>query len=231
MLQQTCRLGPSSIDESVNRRRSASPDIMAGMTLAVPPVDSVVPRPAPAAAANSVARRAPEQIRSDIRTQPNISAPGDFALTLQLLDRIEQLQQLSESMVRMVEAESGLRRSEFMVLRALEGRESHPRRIGRLVGLQTEAVLATAQSLATSGLLSVEHTKDGAVALILTAAGRSILSQAEAVQIRATDAAIQHVGPAGAQRAITVLDSLIAAMAPVAGNELQVPVSELRAGA
>lgn len=165
--------------------------------------------------------RSPDQIRAEMREQPVISAPGDFAVTLQLLDRVERLQQLGESMVRMVEAESGLRRSEFMVLRALDNGESHPRRVGRAVGLQTDAVLTTAESLASNGLLGVNHDDSGrTVELFLTDSGRSLLSQAEAVQIRATDAAIQHVGPAGAARAIGVLDNIIEAMAPITDGNL-----------
>lgn len=212
------------------------------MTSAVP-LTPATPEPAPEFARTAmslrsattdgglVPQRGLAQIRSEMREQPTISAPGDFALTLQLLDRIERLQQLSEGMVRKIEQESGLRRSEFMLLRALEGGESHPRRVGRAVGLQTEAVLATAEALASSGLLSMEHTPDGAVALILTDAGRSVLTQAEAVQIRATDAAIQHVGPEGAQRAITVLDSMIEAMDPIADDGAAMSVDDLPTGA
>lgn len=199
------------------------------MTSAVP--DSPMSLLAPARLSAADSGRSPDQIRAELREQPVISAPGDFAVTLQLLDRVERLQQLGESMVRMVEAESGLRRSEFMVLRALDDGESHPRRVGRAVGLQTDAVLTTAESLASNGLLGINHDDDGrAVELFLTDSGRSLLSQAEAVQIRATDAAIQHVGPQGAARAIGVLDSIIEAMAPIADGNLP-SLSDFPAGA
>lgn len=202
------------------------------MTSAVPeplrPTNLMAPTPFPTADQ----RRSVDDIRAEMRAQPVISAPGDFAVTLELLDRVERLQQLGESLVRMVEAESGLRRSEFMVLRALDNGESHPRRVGRAVGLQTDAVLTTAESLASSGLLGINLDDDGrAVALVLTDSGRSILSQAEAVQIRATDAAIQHVGPEGAARAITVLDNIIEAMAPITSGDLPESVSDLPTGA
>lgn len=151
-----------------------------------------------------------------------ISAPGDFTLTLDLLDRIEQLQSLGESLVRMIEQESGLRRSEFTVLRTVAGGETHPRRVGRAVGLHTDAVLATAESLASNGLLGIRSDDDSRpVELVLTDSGRLILTQAEAVQIRATDAAVQHIGPDGAAHAIAVLDAMLSAMTPLIEGEVQ----------
>ena len=152
--------------------------------------------------------------------EPGGAAPSDLSLTFDVLDRVERLQELGESLMRTLEDESGLRRSEFMVLRAIAGGESHPRRIGRAVGLATEAAVATAHSLAASGLVVIQHDGGAPAALELTDDGRAVLTQAEAVQIRVTDAALAHIGPENAARALSVLDTMIDSMAPFAAQRV-----------
>lgn len=144
-----------------------------------------------------------------------ISGPSNFAVTLQLLDRVERLQRLGEALVSAIENESGLRRAEFQVLRALESGDGHPRHVGRAIGMQTEAVLATADGLTEAGLVIQLHDQGRVHELVLTDAGRSVLAQAEAVQIRAADAAVQHVGPESTERALAVLDRIIGAVEPL----------------
>lgn len=171
-----------------------------------------------------------ESIRELVRTGSDpdgeaISGPSTFAVTLQLLDRVERLQHLGEALVSAIESESGLRRAEFQVLRALEVGDGHPRHVGRAIGMQTEAVLATADGLTEAGLMIQIHDQGRVHELVLTDAGRSVLAQAEAVQIRAADAAVQHVGPESTARALAVLDRIVDAVAPLvdglaAGDDL-----------
>lgn len=170
-------------------------------------------------------------VRSDARHEPTSSA-GDFATTLAILDRVDQLKELGDTLLHLVEQESGLRRSELALLDALDAadheHDDHPRRLGRAVGMTTDAVVATAESLAARGLVGIVHDDAGrAAAIHLTDAGRAVLTQAEAVQIRATDAAVREVGPEGSRRALAVLDQIIGAMSPLA-PAAQLPAPETR---
>lgn len=175
-------------------------------------------------------------VRSSVRDEPT-SGPGDFATTLAILDRVDRLKELGDTLLRLVEQESGLRRSELALLDSLSTTErsgdahaNHPRRLGRDVGMTTEAVVATAHSLASRGLVAVVHDAAGRPASIdLTDAGMAVLTQAEAVQIRATDAAVREVGPEQSQRALRVLDQIIGAMSPITpGAPLPAGAGELR---
>lgn len=171
-------------------------------------------------------------VRSTVRNEPT-SAPGDFATTLAILDRVDRLKELGDTLLRLVEQESGLRRSELGLLNSLADVEQehshHPRPLGRATGLTTEAVVATAQSLAARGLVGIERDAVGqATRIYLTDAGRAVLTQAEAVQIRATDAAVREVGAEGSRRALGVLDQIITAMSPLTpGGMLDAPEEAL----
>lgn len=171
-------------------------------------------------------------VRSNVRNEPT-SAPGDFATTLAILDRVDRLKELGDTLLRLVEQESGLRRSELALLNSLSDVEhehdNHPRPLGRATGMTTDAVIATAQSLASRGLVGIDHDADDhPTRVYLTDAGRAVLTQAEAVQIRATDAAVREVGPEGSRRALAVLDQIITAMSPLTpGDMLDAPEEAL----
>lgn len=175
-------------------------------------------------------------VRDNVRSEPT-SPHGDFATTLAILDRVDRLKALGDTLLQLVEQESGLRRSELALLDALQTVDSehddHPRRLGRAVGMTTDAVVATAESLAARGLVGIVHDDAGrAAAIHLTDAGRAVLTQAEAVQIRATDAAVREVGPEGSRRALAVLDQIIGAMSPLApAVELCAPENRMLPGA
>lgn len=169
-------------------------------------------------------------VHDPVRHRPT-SAPSDFATTLAILERVDRLKELGESLVRMVERESGLRQSEFAMLDSLRHVSAeHPRHLGRDVGLTTAAAVATAESLAARGLAGIVHDDAGRPhSVYITDAGMAVLTQAEAVQIRATDAAVREAGPEASQRALDILDQIIVAMTPlVPGSELPAGEPELR---
>lgn len=150
-----------------------------------------------------------------------ISTPvSDTATTAAIMDRIERLRQLSDGLMKGVEQFTSLKLSDVLILRAMLAGVSHPRHIGRRVGLDTDAVCVIIDNLIDRGFVYVEErVGERIIDVQLTDAGHAALNQAEAVQFRAVDALLQQASPrevtelfelldAAANRATTLVASL-----------------------
>lgn len=139
-----------------------------------------------------------------------VSTPvGDLDTAVEVLERLNKLQVLGTFLQRGMEAMTSLRSSQFMILKAIEGDIDHPRHIGRKVGMETGAVELTLLSLREKGLVTTRSDRGHVVGSALSDAGRAILTQAEAVQIRATDALLQQAEPSDVAEVLDLLDKAV----------------------
>lgn len=139
-----------------------------------------------------------------------VSTPvGDLDTAVEVLERLNKLQVLGTFLQRGMEAMTSLRSSQFMILKAIESEVDHPRHIGRKVGMETGAVELTLVSLREKGLVTTRSDRDHIVGSALTDPGRAILTQAEAMQIRATDALLQRADPADVAEVLDLLDRAV----------------------
>lgn len=147
-----------------------------------------------------------------------VSTPvGDLDTAVEVLERLNKLQVLGTFLQRGMEAMTSLRSSQFMILKAIECEVDHPRHIGRKVGMETGAVELTLVSLREKGLVTTRSDRGHVVAAALTDTGRAILTQAEAMQIRATDALLQRAEPSEVAEVLDLLDRAVESVHAIIG--------------
>lgn len=167
------------------------------MTISAPPT-----RPAPAPVGTDLALLA----RRELAATPM----GDLGATVEILDRLDRLRSVGDRLRRGLEALTALSSSQLLILGALESGLAHPRHVGRAVGMDTAAVEATVPGLVDKGLVvSALDPAARMTSLHLTDAGQALLTQAEAVQIRVTDALLQQAGPDGVSEVLDLLDRAV----------------------
>lgn len=117
---------------------------------------------------------------------------------LALADELTRIGSAGTQLARRIEAVTGLRGGEVQVLAAVDAGSVHPRGIAEVIGQLVEAAEATVSALVERGLLAHHaHASDpsGELALVhVTPAGRAVLEQVEAVQIRIADALAGTLG-------------------------------------
>lgn len=117
---------------------------------------------------------------------------------LALADELTRIGSAGTQLARRIEAITGLRGGQVQVLAAVDAGSEHPRGIAEVIGQVVEAAEATTSGLVERGLLARHaHSADpsGEPALVhLTPAGRAVLEQVEAVQIRIADALAGSLG-------------------------------------
>lgn len=147
-----------------------------------------------------------------------VSTPvGDLDTAVEVLERLNKLQVLGAFLQRGMEAMTSLRSSQFLILKAIECEVDHPRHIGRKVGMETGAVELTLVSLREKGLVTTRSDRGHVVASALTDTGRAILTQAEAMQIRATDALLQRAEPSDVAEVLDLLDRAVESVHTIIG--------------
>lgn len=132
---------------------------------------------------------------------------GDVASTVAILERMNRLRAFGDQLQRGMEAITSLRTSQFLILKAIEAEVVHPRHIGRKVGMETGAVEHTLGTLTEKGLATATLDQNGRmVEARLTDGGRAVLTQAEAMEFRATDALLQQSRPEEIAELLDLLD-------------------------
>ena len=120
---------------------------------------------------------------------------------LQLADELTDVSRATDRVLARVEEATGLRRGELAALRAVDQGARHPRAVARRSGQVDDAGDVTTEALVRRGLLrrgrhpAAPPGASGAMVLEVTASGRAVLDQAEALRIRALDALVGVLGP------------------------------------
>ncbi|WP_029068065.1 MarR family winged helix-turn-helix transcriptional regulator [Jonesia quinghaiensis] len=138
-----------------------------------------------------------------------ISVPvADTATTAAIMDRIERLRNLSDGLMKGIEKFTALTVTDVIVLKTILAGVSHPRHIGRKVGMDTDTTCVLVESLVERGLVYIEERiGDRIIDVQLSDAGHAALNQAEAVQFRAVDALLQQASPTEVQDLFELLDA------------------------
>lgn len=132
---------------------------------------------------------------------------GDVATTVAILERMNRLRAFGDQLQRGMESITSLRTSQFLILKAIEEGVVHPRHIGRKVGMDTGAVEITLDALTEKGLTATILDPGGRmVEASITDGGRAVLTQAEAMEFRATDALLQQSRPDEIAELLDLLD-------------------------
>ncbi|XBH21308.1 MarR family winged helix-turn-helix transcriptional regulator [Jonesiaceae bacterium BS-20] len=130
--------------------------------------------------------------------------------TVDILNRIDQLRALSDGIMHGVEQFTSLKLSHFQILQALENDVTHPRHIGRRIGLDAKVVTLTLETLEVKGLVYIaERIGERVIEAGLTEAGYAALGQAEAVKFRAMDALLHHSSEAETQQLLHLLNQAV----------------------
>lgn len=137
-----------------------------------------------------------------------ISAPvNDSALTARFIERLNVLRSFAEGMNRGMEQFTYLKASEHLVLSTVAKDVSHPRHIGRRIGMEKDAVTVILLSLEEKGFVFVsERIGDRIIDVTITDTGHAALSQVEAVQFRSMDAILQQAPSSDVERLLSLLD-------------------------
>lgn len=119
--------------------------------------------------------------------------------TFALLDEMDRLRVAAAWLVSEIEAASGLGAGEVLTLRAVADGLRHEREIARAIGHAAAVSAAILDGLARQHLVARHPHPDapaGAAPRIvhLTDAGRAVLEQAEAIEIRLTAALLDRLG-------------------------------------
>jgi DNA-binding MarR family transcriptional regulator len=144
-----------------------------------------------------------------LRTRTELLARpvGDFSTTIAIVERMEKLRFFGDCLQRGLETMTSLRTSHYLILRAVEEGVRHARHIGRRVGMDTGAVEVTLDALRDRGL--VVTLDDASREVALTDSGVAVLAQAEAVELRATDALLQQGEPEDVAEMLDLLDRAV----------------------
>ena len=148
-----------------------------------------------------------ELVRARRRDLATLPTSNSVNTTVEILGRIDTLRALSDGIVHGVEQFTSLKRSHFQVLQALENDITHPRHIGRRIGMEAKAVSLTLEALEVKGLVYIaERINDRIIEAGLTEAGHAALGQAEAVQIRAMDTLLHQATHQEVMQLLHLLD-------------------------
>lgn len=148
-----------------------------------------------------------ELVRARQRALATLPTSNSVNTTIEILDRIETLRALSEGIIHGVEQFTSLKVSQFHILQALEHDITHPRHIGRRIGMEAKAVALTLESLEIKGLVYIsERIGDRIIEAGLTEAGYAALGQAEGVQIRAMDTLLHQATHQEVTQLLDLLD-------------------------
>lgn len=143
------------------------------------------------------------QARMEMATAPI----NDTEKTAHFIKRINQMHAMAEGLARGIEQFTYLKSVEHQVLRAVQKEVSHPRHIGRRVGMDTEATSIIVEKLESKGYVHVaERIGQRIIDVVITDAGTAALAQAEAVQFRSVDALLQQASDQDVQRLMELLD-------------------------
>lgn len=143
------------------------------------------------------------QARMEMATAPI----NDTEQTAAFIKRINQMHAMAEGLARGIEQFTYLKSVEHQVLQAVQKEVSHPRHIGRRVGLDTEATSVVLEKLEAKGYVHVaERIGQRIIDVVLTDAGVAALAQAEAVQFRSVDALLQQASDVDVRRLMELLD-------------------------
>lgn len=120
---------------------------------------------------------------------------ADMATTLRLAGQMTASARSHELVLRSVEHVTGLRHGELLALAAVAEGADHPRAVARRTGQVDDAARATVDGLLRRGVLARHHhanQHDGEEPALLhiTETGAVVLEQAEALQLRMTDAVL-----------------------------------------
>lgn len=137
-----------------------------------------------------------------------VSSPiNDSATTSRLIERLNTLRDFAEGMSRGIEQFTYLKSSELQVLTTIAKDVSHPRHIGRRIGMDTDVVTQILLALEEKGFIFVsERIGSRIIDATITDAGHAALSQSEAVQFRSLDAMLKQAAPSDANRLLDLLD-------------------------
>ena len=148
-----------------------------------------------------------ELVKASQRELATVPVAANVSATIEILTRIESLQALSHGIARGVEQFTSLKPVHFRVLQALNNDITHPRHIGRRLGMDAGAITLTLEILETKGLVFIaERIGDRVIEAGLTEAGHAALSQAEAVQLRAIDALLARSETQDAAQLLSLLE-------------------------
>ncbi|WP_313279526.1 hypothetical protein [Timonella senegalensis] len=132
---------------------------------------------------------------------------NDSATTAAFIERFERIRLVLDGLNHGLEQFTSIKTSQHLVLQALSRGVTHPRHIGKQIGMDVAAVQVTVEKLAEKGLVSIDEQQGSRIIeATLTHTGEAALSQAEAVQFRALDAILQQISPEDLERLITLLD-------------------------
>lgn len=158
-----------------------------------------------------------------------ISAPvNDSAMTTRLIGRLDTLREFTEGLTRGIEQFTMLNASELQVLNAISNDVSHPRHIGRRVGMEKEVVTACLLVLEEKGFIAVvERIGDRIIDVVISDQGHAALAQAEAVKFRSLDALLKQSPNKDVNQLLQILDeaTLLATRIALqlAGSDEQAP--------
>jgi DNA-binding MarR family transcriptional regulator len=150
-------------------------------------------------------------------TSPEPVRPGPagrIAGVLGLLDELTDLARAGTSLRRRLEGLTGLRTGELQALVAVADGAAHPRAVAAATRQVDDAAAATVGSLLRRGLLSRSAGAANRPPLRVTEAGRVVLQQAEALQIRLLAAVVEALGERRAgelRRTVRALGTTLAA--------------------
>jgi DNA-binding MarR family transcriptional regulator len=132
---------------------------------------------------------------------------NDSALTSKFIEKLNTLRDFAEGMNRGIEQFTYLKSSEHLVLTTIAKDISHPRHIGRRIGMEKDAVSVILQALEEKGFVHVaERIGDRIIDVTITDNGHAALAQTEAVQFRSMDAILQQAPARDVQRLLSLLD-------------------------
>ncbi|WP_019147410.1 MarR family winged helix-turn-helix transcriptional regulator [Timonella senegalensis] len=153
-------------------------------------------------------RLLPEKDLVAVARQEIASVPvNDSATTAAFIERFERIRLVLDGLNHGLEQFTSIKTSQHLVLQALSRGVTHPRHIGKQIGMDVAAVQVTVEKLEEKGLVSIDERQGSRIIEVtLTHAGEAALSQAEAVQFRALDAILQQISTEDLERLITLLD-------------------------
>lgn len=157
-----------------------------------------------------------------------VSSPvNDSATTARLVEQLNTLRDFAEGMSRGIEQFTYLKASELQVLSAISKDITHPRHIGRRIGMDTEVVTKILLALEEKRFIYVsERIGERIIDATITDTGHGAIAQAEAVQFRSLDAMIKQAATSDTQRLLALLDEATALATKIAVSLASVDVDQ-----
>ncbi|MFD2840435.1 hypothetical protein ACFSYH_07590 [Populibacterium corticicola] len=147
------------------------------------------------------------ELISAARRELATTTVNDTETTARFVTQLGALRDFAEGMSRGIEQFTYLKTSEHAVLSTVAKDISHPRHIGRRVGMDREVVHTILIALEERGFVYVsERIGDRIIDVTVTDNGHAALAQTEAVQFRSLDALLQQAPRQDVQRLLYLLD-------------------------